>query len=96
MRCKITPPKMFQKDTNRNNDTSKKRLWQVFLTIIGQKANSTQKAGAQCAPLRVQRCNARLFFRNVVGARIARPLSEFMQNLGFAHLPFLTKRRRGA
>ncbi|MFR5786810.1 MAG: hypothetical protein ACLUHE_06660 [Christensenellales bacterium] len=60
----------------------------LFTPVIEQKANSAQKAGAQCAPLRVQRCNARLFFRNVVGARIARPLSEFVQNLGFAHLLF--------
>ena len=28
------------------------------------------------------------FFRNIVGARIARPLLEFVQNLGFAHLLF--------
>ncbi len=28
------------------------------------------------------------FFRNVVGARIARPLSEFMQDFGFVHLLF--------
>ena len=27
-----------------------------------------------------------LFFRNVVGARIARPLLEFLQNFGFALL----------
>jgi len=27
----------------------------------------------------------RLLFRNIVGARIARPLSEFVQNFGFAH-----------
>ena len=26
------------------------------------------------------------FFRNIVGARIARPLLEFVQNFGFAHL----------
>ena len=26
------------------------------------------------------------FFRNIVGARIARPLLEFVQNCGFAHL----------
>ena len=25
------------------------------------------------------------FFRNIVGARIARPLLEFVQNFGFAH-----------
>ena len=28
------------------------------------------------------------FFRNIVGARIARPLLEFVQNFGFAHLLF--------
>ena len=28
------------------------------------------------------------FFRNIVGARIARPLLEFVQNIGFAHLLF--------
>ena len=32
----------------------------------------------------------RLLFCNVVGARIARPLSEFVQNFGFAHLPMFT------
>ena len=26
------------------------------------------------------------FFRNIVGARIARLLLEFVQNIGFAHL----------
>ena len=31
------------------------------------------------------------FFRNVVGARIARPLLEFVQNFGFVHLPYKTK-----
>ena len=30
----------------------------------------------------------RLLFCSVVGARIARPLSGFVQNLGFAYLPF--------
>ena len=29
------------------------------------------------------------FFRNIVGARIARPLLEFVQNFGFAHLLFI-------
>ena len=29
------------------------------------------------------------FFRNIVGARIARPLLEFVQNFGFAHLLFV-------
>ena len=29
------------------------------------------------------------FFRNIVGARIARPLLEFVQNFGFAHLLFM-------
>jgi len=56
-------------------------------TTIEQKANVAQSAGAQCAPLRARRCNAQLlFFRNIVGARIARPLLEFVQNFGFAHL----------
>ena len=55
--------------------------------IIEQKANVAQSAGAQCAPLRARRRNAQLlFFRNIVGARIARPLLEFVQNFGFAHL----------
>ena len=31
------------------------------------------------------------FFRNIVGARIARPLSEFVQNSGFIH--FLQKKK---
>ena len=34
------------------------------------------------------------FFRNIVGARIARPLLEFVQNFGFAHLLYL--RQKGA
>ena len=59
----------------------------IIHTVIEQKANSAQNAGAQCAPLRVRGC----FFRNVVGARIARPLSKFMQNFGFAHLLPLPK-----
>ena len=29
------------------------------------------------------------FFRNIVGARIARPLSKFVQNFEFAHLLFI-------
>ena len=29
------------------------------------------------------------FFRNIVGARIARPLLEFVQNFGFAHLLYV-------
>ena len=34
----------------------------------------------------------RLLFRNIVGARIARPLLEFVQNLEFAHLlPYIEK-----
>ena len=39
---------------------------------------------------RARRCNAQLlFFRNIIGARIARPLLEFVQNFGFAHLLFI-------
>jgi len=61
----------------------------LFSAIIEQKANVAQNAGAQCAPLRVRRHNAQfLFSRNIVGARIARPLLEFVQNFGFAHLLF--------
>ena len=36
------------------------------------------------------------FFRNIVGARIARPLLEFVQNFGFTHLlqlHFLQKKK---
>ena len=33
------------------------------------------------------------FFRNIVGARIARPLLEFVQNFGFAHLLYVGKLR---
>ena len=32
------------------------------------------------------------FFRNIVGARIARPLLEFVQNSGFAHLLYLRQK----
>ncbi|MFR2020581.1 MAG: hypothetical protein ACLS6G_08810 [Christensenellales bacterium] len=47
--------------------------------------------GARCAPLRVRRYNdAVAFFRNVVGARIARP--HFMQHLLFSHFLFLERR----
>ena len=31
------------------------------------------------------------FFRNIVGARIARPLLEFVQNFGFAHLLYFAQ-----
>ena len=34
------------------------------------------------------------FFRNIVGARIARPLPEDVHNLGFAHLLYSTKQIR--
>ena len=34
------------------------------------------------------------FFRNIVGARIARPLLEFVQNFGFAHLLSMTGIRK--
>ena len=34
------------------------------------------------------------FFCNIVGARIARPLLEFVQNFGFAHLLYSLKNPR--
>ena len=33
------------------------------------------------------------FFRNIVGARIARLLLEFVQNFGFVHLLYVNKLR---
>jgi len=66
---------MFQKDTNRNNDTSKKRLWQVFLTIIEQKADSTQKAGAHCAPVIGIHAKSRICSFTVFNKKTARRIN---------------------
>jgi len=61
-------------------------MLQSFLFIPQLLKFFAQNAGAQCAPLRGGDAMRGCFFRSVVGARTARPLSEFAHNLGFAHL----------
>jgi len=70
-------------------------MLQSFLFIPQLLKIFAQNAGAQCAPLRDSGTMRGCFFRSVVGARIARPLSEFAHNLGFAHLLHRTYRQKG-